>query len=747
MLKLPILQAHGHIRARRTVAVAAVLMALALGFSLVACGEGSERSDEPRPPAGALDPTTIPQFQDPLVIPPAMPTTAVKQAPDGSEIDYYEIAMKQFDQYILPMKWSQDQGIGPTTVWSYASMTAPQPVADGGTLNYPALTIEARVDRPVRVKWINGLVDENGDYLPHLLPVDQTVHWANPAAGPGKTESHMMTTEPYTGPVPIVTHVHGAHTTEDSDGYPEAWYLPAAKNIPSGYATTGAVYEQYAREFEQRWGEKWEPGSALYQYPNDQREATLWYHDHALGMTRTNVYAGPAGFYLLRDETDHETGWDARLPGPAPQLGDAAGTTYREIPIAIQDRSFNADGSLFYPDNRAYFEGLSPDQLQIPFTPDKTPAGKTSDVAPIWNPEFFGDTIVVNGKTWPYLEVEPARYRFRFLNGSQTRFLILKTDRGLPFWQVGTEGGYLPKPVKLSQLLIAPAERADVVVDFAGLEPGTTVTLLNLGPDEPYGGGTPGKDFEPADPATTGKVMQFRVQAASEATTVADASTPPAKLPAYAFKPLGAAGTTRHVSLNEAESKVVRVPEEAEDGVLAYDPEGVPFGPTEALLGTFDPKTGEATQLEWRDRITENPKVGATEIWEIHNTTMDAHPIHIHLVQFQVVERRVDDPKMSPHGKLGKGATIAPEAWEYGYKDTVIVYPGETTLIKARFDTAGLFVWHCHILEHEDNEMMRPYRVGDGPLQVGSPEMLDIDPHGASPSPSASASPDSMNGM
>ncbi len=175
------------------------------------------------------------------MIPPAMPRTQVL-TDKGKQIDYYEIAVKQFQQFILPQAWSQANGIDPTTVWSYGSMLDPRPVAEGGTLNYPALTIEAQRNRPVRVKWINGLVDENGNYLPHLFAVDQTLHWANPPGGPGGTDTHGMDGTPYTGPVPIVTHVHGAHTTEDSDGFPEAWFLPAANDIPAGYATAGTYY-------------------------------------------------------------------------------------------------------------------------------------------------------------------------------------------------------------------------------------------------------------------------------------------------------------------------------------------------------------------------------------------------------------------------------------------------------------------------------------------------------------------------
>ena len=664
-------------------------------------------------PVGTLDPLSIPKYQEPLVIPPAMPLYGTKSV-KGQKIDYYRITVKQFQQYILPQTWSAGLGIAPTTVWSYASTTDPRPVAEGGTLNFPALTIEARYDRPVRVKWINGLVDANGDYLPHLLPVDQTLHWANPAGGPGGTDTHGMEAAPYTGPVPIVTHVHGAHTTQDSDGFPEAWYLPDAKNIPAGYATGGTYYERFKNQFENRWGEEWKPGRAIFQYPNDQRATTLWYHDHTLGMTRVNVYAGPAGFYLLRGGPDDLKG--TSLPKPAPQRGDAPGLTYREIPIAIQDRTFKADGSLFYPDNRALFEGLNvpgkdpqfpgEGELRIPFIPDLVPGGMHSDISPIWNPETFGDTIVVNGKTWPYLDVEQSRYRLRLLNGSQARFLILKLDNGMPFWQIGSEGGFLPNPVRLTELLIAPAERADVIVDFSRVPAGTHVILENVGPDEPFGGGDEGEDFEPADPATTGQVMQFRVGARQGA----DPSIAPAALRLPAFTPLGKPVKSRDLSLNEMMSMSVTATETAQ-GSVVFDPAGEAFGPQEALLGTYDAATKTATPMHWMDPVSEKVKRGQVEQWAFHNFTADAHPIHVHLVQFQVVDREVVDPEVSPHGDLGAGAVMQPMAWEYGFKDTVIAYPGEITRIKARFDTAGLFVWHCHIIEHEDNEMMRPYKV------------------------------------
>jgi len=661
--------------------------------------------------AAPLDPATIEKYAAPLIIPPPMPPAAAAAFAG----DYYEIAVRQFSQQVLP------PGRPETTVWSYGAVEQPE------TFNYPAFTIEATWQRPTRVKWANELVDADGHFLPHLLPVDQTLHWANPPGGEAGRDMHGMSQEPYTGPVPMVTHVHGAHAPAWADGYPEAWYLPAATDIPAGYATAGTWYEINRATS----GLPWDPGSATFDYPNDQRATTLWYHDHALGMTRANVYAGPAGFFLLRGGPDDEvldarTGAPASLPGPAPALGDAPGTAYFEIPIVVQDRSFNLDGSLFYPDNRAYFEGLDVDDpggaippvLSIPFAPDPACDGQPSDVAPIWQPEFFGDSIVVNGRTWPFLDVQRRRYRFRLLNGCDSRFLVLAFDApAVQVWQIGTEGGFLPRPIDIrhaagGRLLLAPAERADVIVDFRSVPPGTSIRLLNLGPDEPFGGGEPGEAFEPANPATTGQVMEFRVAK----TTGADPTTPPRFLALPAIAAAGPSDVTRPLSLNEEVSKTVRVvADENGNVVLACDdPEAEPFGPVAALLGTYDPGTGMASPMTWMEAPTDNPQLGATETWEFYNFTADAHPIHIHEVQFRVVNRQglaTDEEGMAVQPASLLGPARGPEAWESGFKDTVIAYPGEVTRVQATFDLPGRYVWHCHILEHEDNEMMRPYDV------------------------------------
>jgi FtsP/CotA-like multicopper oxidase with cupredoxin domain len=747
----------------------------------------------------------------PLVIPPVMH--------DDGTSDSYDIAVRQFQQQILPGGvWntaSPDCANSPglcnlpaTTVWSYGPAEDPVPDSSGlsggavglapapnSQFNYPAYTVEATASQTTDVRWINDLVDSRGRYLPHLLPIDQTLHWANPPMqcrdGFRRTDCSGRSPTPYTGPVPIVTHVHGAHVGPESDGYPEAWWLPAAKNIPQGYATSGTLFDDVTGT---------NPGNLGYvdfSYPNSQPATTLWYHDHTLGMTRSNVYAGPAGFWLVRggpnDGGETSTGQTAVLPGPAPTgegvldlnvPGDPDRSRIREIPIVIQDRSFNTDGSLFYPADRAFFEELDSDDLRIKTVPEDH-----SDVAPIWNPEAFFNVMVVNGVSWPKLEVAQDRYRFRLLNGCNSRFLNLSLvvlsssdqsleGKSIPFYQIGAEQGFLPQVVRIvpgerlalfpgasepvsspdpddpTALLMGLAERADVIVDFSGLPDGTVVQMINTAPDEPFGGfPEPGEDLEPPDPETTGQVMRFVVDSdltgapgSTDGTT-----TSPANLVLNAEGPLGSPDNIRSVSLNELESEAVCVPVD-EEGEFVLDrrdrlrqipgvnpgPDfaadcaaagGAPFGPTEALLGTVDGEGESAVgnALKWTDttgastpvavyktdgtpvtvNVTEIPDLGDTEDWEIYNFTADAHPIHLHLVRFQVISRTLFDGSASPNGN--------PQPWEKGFKDTVIAYPGEITTVRATFDIEGLYVWHCHIVEHEDNEMMRPYCVsGNG---------------------------------
>jgi spore coat protein A len=652
-------------------------------------------------PGGTVDLAALSKYATPLLIPPVMPQAGTIKLRHGKNADYYEISMKQFQQQILPA------GLPTTTVWGYGAVRA---ASDRGLLlhNAPSLTIEAQAGRPVRVKWINDLKKSNGKFRPHLLTVDPTLHWANPPGGRSGRDSRPGFTEtppPYLGPVPIVTHVHGAvGVGDESDGYAEAWYLPAARDIPDGYARRGSWFGFFRRKAFEEFHALWGPGFATFQYPNDNRASTIWYHDHALGMTRLNVYAGPAGFYIIRGGPagdgavkDTRTGRTAVLPGPAPKANDKfpSNKTYFEIPIAIQDRSFNADGSLFYPDSRAFFDGYAG-----PYLPE-------TDLSPYWNPEFFGNAIMVNGNTWPFQTVQKRRYRFRFLNGCQSRFLILDFSAipGVEVWQIGNEGGFLSAPVNLTaandnRLLMGLAERADLIVDFTKVPQGNYI-LGNVGPDEPFGGGVPDGDFDAADPATTGQIMQFRVARAM----TKDPTTPPRFLRLPALQPLPAPVRTRPLALLEMMSM-----DSGHDG------------PAAAMLGVVD-DDGVAMHKMWDDAVSENPAAGDTEVWEFYNFTADAHPMHLHEVVFEVVDRQalvLDETTGEPVQPVElSGDPRPPEAWESGFKDTVIAYPGEVTRIRAQFKKSGQYVWHCHIVEHEDNEMMRPYRIG--PLQKGQP--------------------------
>jgi FtsP/CotA-like multicopper oxidase with cupredoxin domain len=267
---------------------------------------------------------------------------------------------------------------------------------------------------------------------------------------------------------------------------------------------------------------------------------------------------------------------------------------------------------------------------------------------------------------------------------------------------IGNEGGFLAEPVNLAnhdnKLLMALAERADVIVDFSNVPVGNYI-LGNVGPDEPFGGGTPGVDFPVSDPETTGQVMQFRVVRAAKH----DPTTPPRFL---VLPPIAAleAGATRPLAL-------------LEEGSAFFD------GPAEAMLGTvsFAPDgTGTLQGKEWMDPVSENPGLGDVETWEFYNATEDAHPIHIHEVAFQVVNRQPILVDEATGTVVLDGSPSAPEPWEDGWKDTVTAYPDQVTRVRMQFTSVGQYVWHCHIISHEDNEMMRPYRIG--PVQSGQPE-------------------------
>jgi spore coat protein A len=413
----------------------------------------------------------------------------------------------------------------------------------------------------VEIEWVNELP------VKHFLPVDHTLH----GCGTDVPE------------VRAIVHVHGAKVLSKDDGYPEDWFVPGT--------------------------------SRTCHYPLEQDATALWYHDHAMGLNRLNIYAGLFGMFLIRDEAE-----DA-LHLPSGKY---------EVPLHICDRDFTAAGELSYPDSG------------IPGHP--------------WVPEFRADAVLINGKIRPYFEVEPRLYRFRLLNAANSRFFDLSLTGHAPFHQIGSDQGLLAVPVELKNLTIAPAERADLLIDFSA-HAGQKVHLLNGA-------------FE---------VLEFRV-----AGTGAVSSKPPAALRTIARTPESAAVVTRTITLNEFQDKI--------------------GNPMMMLLN----------RKHWHEPVTETPKLDTTEIWEFVNLTEDVHPMHLHLVRFQVLDRRVIDPfEYLAHKKLIFRAPAAlPEPNEMGWKDTVQCPPAMITRIIARFEGfAGKYLYHCHILEHESNDMMRPFEV------------------------------------
>ena len=487
-----------------------------------------------------------------------IPALAVPTSGTAGGVASYTMSLREITQQLHSQ-------LLPTRVWGYGS--------EATGASYPGPTLLASTGNPVTVTWANDLRDAQGNLrTTHFLPVDLCV------SGPD-TE----------GPTArVVTHLHGGHVPAEVDGYPENTLLP-------GEQTT-------------------------YVYPNNQPAGTLWYHDHAMGITRLNVIMGLAGFYLLKDDVENALG----LPAGAFEIG-----------LAIQDRSFNPDGSIQYP--------------------------------AMWMEHFFGDKILVNGKVWPYLNVKKGKYRFRLLNGSTSRVYTLALSNGAPFWVIGTELGLLPAPLHRTSLTITPGERMDVVIDFQPYANGTEIILENSAP-APYPGS--------AGVGVIPNVMKFVVVAGGGAHT--------APLPAT-LRPV--------LPISESEAAQTRTLE---------------------LYKVPDACTGQRWSingLRWGD-ITEHPVLGTTEIWRWVNRSGFVHPMHMHLVQFQVLDRQpfeIVDGQVQP-----TGPPVPPDSSEAGWKDTTPVRPLEIVRVIMRFeDYAGNYAYHCHILEHEEHEMMRQMNVVD----------------------------------
>jgi len=612
--------------------------------------------------AGLSDPATQPLFTEQVVN--ALDSNFKYRAKRKNGFKKYKIGVHQTTQETGLV---DDSGRRlSTTVWGYGK--------NKNSPTWPGRTIEVMKDDYVEVTWKNKL-KKRGRPLPHLLPLDKNLHWCYSLPGYRSVSIEK-------DGVPIVTHVHGAHVEADSDGLPEFFFgLSKDSRGP-------------------RWKRK------KYRYDNSQSAGALWYHDHALGITRLNVYAGLAGFYFIRDNQD--TGRrDNPLGLPAEPYEHA---------YVVQDRMFTADGELFfpaYPGDPAYNDFIT-DEGANP------PAGQPTALA-----EFFGDHIVVNGKIWPKVNVEPRHYRLRLLNGCDSRFMRLRfrsvplgdTDfsqasEPLPFFVIGSDQGMFAVPVSVTEIDFMPAERIDVVIDFSAVTPDSRVIVENLLGDAPFSGELPDPDptaGELFEDRRTDRVMAFDV--------VNTLSNVPDRFDV-------ALCYTNYTRNNNPVDRVRKL------GLFEGKDE---FGRLQPMLGTAEPAVDASGAtvngtLTWHQPVTENPRLGATEIWEIYNTTGDAHPIHVHLVHFDILDRAVftansiDQTVIQHNGAIAQGfrlenisvdqssVRMAPLT-EHGPKDMVIAYPGEVVRIKMTFDKPGRYVWHCHILSHEDHEMMRPVYV------------------------------------
>jgi spore coat protein A len=518
-----------------------------------------------------------------------------------------DVAIKQFVVPLPIMKFATPTSLDPMTMsptyhivmsqftQKMAANLPPTRVwGYGGSVPGPVIAVTK--DVPATITWDNQLP------ATPLLAIDHTI--------PG-AESSLPD-------VRAVVHVHGAHVPPQIDGLPDQWYTP-------GHSVTNT-------------------------YPDAQRGANLIYHDHAIGVTRLNVYAGLIGGFVIVDPAE------AKLNLPS---GNA------DVALVVQDKTFNRDpkspnfGQLYYPAK--------------------------------WVPEYFGDTITVNGMAWPFQNVQPRKYRLRVWDGANDRFFDFRFSNGMKFWQIGTDGGLLAHPVPLKHLLLGPGERADLVVDFSHSR-GQHILLTNSA-KTPYPSG------DKVSPRTTGRVMQFRVSS----TPVKDTSSLPQTLSTdvpSAAKMVAAAVQTRDITLSEVPDLTHPDPEAPNE-----------YQPMPLLEGK-----------SYMDPVDITPKLGTTEVWRYINTTGDMHPMHEHDVMNRIVARIPFDVgrwwRDKVNGTLkditayytGKPQPPAPN--EDGWKDTVQCPPGYVTEIVLQFtDFTGSYVLHCHILSHEEHDMMRPFEV------------------------------------
>lgn len=705
----------------------------------------------------------IPQF---AVLAPVFGPAGPIPRVDALRHPLLTVKMKEIDQQVLPQgtfacpDLGQDVTFGKTRVWAYeTSDSLTKRVL--GPANWPAVTVETRRFIPTLVNYENQLpkfgdpIYINGQattgLVQGLVTADQTIHWADPAnlmcmmrmpAVDCTLSPSDPCCKPYQNSVPAVPHLHGAEVPSQFDGGPEAWFTPDGK--------TGSAYNSLYRTG---------PGKAAYLYPNFQEPGTLWFHDHALGATRTNVYSGLATFYFIRDP--------AREPRNLPKGPN-------EIELAIQDRQFDTTGQLYFPDGSDPLCGSG-----APNDPCLNGPVPNPNIHPFWIPEFIGDVAIVNGAPWPYLDVKPMRYRLRLLDGSNARFYNLSFGAATVY-QIGSDDNYLDAPVKVNSVFIAPGERADIIVDFTGLS-GQNITVTNNAPIPYPVGLLPG-----VDQPTMANIMQFRVS--NPSVMPIDMSCNPA-VAGQCRRPSHVVRLTDGLGNLAPGVKVDKVRQ-----LVLKEVQG-PGGPVEVLVNNtkWDGlKSASIVDQFPADGISELPRKGSIEVWEIINLTMDAHPMHTHLSQFQVLDRRPFDidgamgsnipggyaatwaaafgtgpaplpigcqygqvcpgygpplPYKTPNadGAIGGnpaispfliGAAAPPAPEEIGWKDTAKAFPGQVMRIVVRWNPTSTplitnkslagknlypfdptkgpgYVWHCHIIDHEDNEMMRPYKVAN----------------------------------
>ncbi|CAI5480147.1 unnamed protein product [Closterium sp. Yama58-4] len=408
-------------------------------------------------------------------------------------------------------------------------------------------------------------------------------------------------------------HKHGGETPSKSDGHPLAWYTASGEHGP---------------EFE----------SQEHTYPNMQRATMLWYHDHTIGMTAQNVVAGLAGLYVIRDPQGEQRRLKKWLP-----RGE------RQLHLVIADRIFFPNGSINYPK-----QGLVP------------------NVHPNWIPGYTGDTNVVNGKVWPFLKVRRAMHRMRMVNAANARTYNLTFQcaaRGdsnfnpplsgplLPFHLIGSDGGYLVRPLRCASLLVVPGTRHDLLLDFNAAPAWCRDVILVNSASIPFPVGQPADWF-------TGVVMRFIINQRS-----------PIKPPALPNK----LSDIPPVDLSQAVRQRWRA--------LVFVIDRVSREPSAMLL---DGKASSAP-------ATEKAKVGTSELWHIINPTFEAHPIHLHLIQHRPISRRPIDSGGLINGScsLAPSSPVKPSCFtgparpvpqqERGWKDTTVAFPNSVLTIFVPF--------------------------------------------------------------